>query len=106
MPTPRLRGPARLSAAAAVLLAAGLVTTIQAAPAAAGTVPGKVTVTHVENARWADGYQSKITVSNGTGAPLRDWTVEFSLPEGAQVHRMWNADLEESADGYAVSPPR
>ncbi|MUL40093.1 glycoside hydrolase [Streptomonospora sp. PA3] len=105
MPTPRLRRPARLCAAAAVLLVVPLLSAVQAATAAADTVSGKVTVTHVENARWPGDYQAEITVANGTGAPLRDWTVEFSLPDGAQVDRMWNADLRESRDGYTATPP-
>lgn len=105
MATPRPRPPARLAAAAAILVAVPLVAASQAATAAADTVSGRLTVTQVENARWPGGYQAEITVANGTGAPLSDWTVEFSLPEGAQVDQMWNASLDKSADGYTVTPP-
>ncbi|GAA1783635.1 glycosyl hydrolase family 18 protein [Streptomonospora arabica] len=105
MATPRYRPPARLAAAAAVVLAAPLLAAAQAATAEADTATGRLTVTQVENARWPGGYQAQITVANGTGAPVSDWTVEFSLPEGAQVGHMWNADLNRGSGGYTATPP-
>ncbi|MFB9801954.1 cellulose binding domain-containing protein, partial [Streptomonospora salina] len=106
MATPRHRPPARTAAAAAILVAVPLVSATQASTAAADTTaPGTLTVTQIENARWPGGYQAEITVANGTGSPVSDWTVDFSLPDGAQVEHLWNASLDEDGDGYTATPP-
>ncbi|GAA3752428.1 chitinase [Spinactinospora alkalitolerans] len=100
------RSPARFATAAAALVLIPLAPLAHAETAGADTGDGRVTVTQTENARWPSGYQAEITVTNDTGAPLEDWTIEFALPEGAKVHQMWNATLEPDSGGYTATPPR
>lgn len=65
-----------------------------------------ITVTYVESARWDTGYTGEFTVHNASGTDLTDWDIEFELPEGSQIHELWNAALDGTAeDGYTVTPP-
>ena len=64
------------------------------------------TAEHTEVSRWPGGYQAQITITNPGTEPLEDWSLEFTLPEGAGVHQMWNAELEESGGAYTAAPPR
>ncbi|WP_017538319.1 glycosyl hydrolase family 18 protein [Nocardiopsis halophila] len=95
--------PAAGAAAAALLL-------VPLSPGTAHAAPGEgasPTAVHTENARWPGGYQAQITITNPGAEPLEDWSLEFELPEGAEVHQMWNAELAEpeGSGGYTAAPP-
>jgi chitinase len=95
----------RLAAVAAAVLLAPLAPT--AAPAAAQQAEAAdLTVTYTESARWNTGYTGQITVHNASDAPVHDWAVEFSLPDGSRIHELWNATLAGTPAGYTVTPPR
>lgn len=79
---------------AVAALGALLLIPLVALPAPA-QADGVVTVTHEEKARWPSGFQTEVTISNGTAAPVEDWTIDFALPDGAKVHQMWNAALAD-----------
>ncbi|MFC9088564.1 glycosyl hydrolase family 18 protein [Nocardiopsis dassonvillei] len=94
------------AAAAAVLLAPLAATAVPAAAAAAEeTAPAGLTVTYTESARWNTGYTGQITVHNASDAPVEDWAVEFSLPDGSRIHELWNATLAGTPGGYTITPP-
>ncbi|PDP84893.1 glycoside hydrolase [Glycomyces fuscus] len=94
----------RLAAVAAAVLLAPLAPT--AAPAAAQQADAAdLTVTYTESARWNTGYTGQITLHNASDAPVDDWAVEFSLPDGSRIHELWNATLSGTPAGYTVTPP-
>nr|WP_218883287.1 glycoside hydrolase family 18 chitinase [Spinactinospora alkalitolerans] len=74
-------------------------------PTTASADAADVTVVYSEGARWDTGYSGQFTIDNGSSAPLTDWTIEFTLPEGASVGSLWNATMERSGDTYTLTPP-
>ena len=99
------RSSTLLAALAAAVLAAPLAVAPSTA-AADEADASDLTVTYVESARWNTGYTGEITVHNASDAPVDDWTVEFSLPDGSRIHELWNASLAGTAEGYTITPPR
>ncbi len=95
----------RLAAAAAAVLLAPLAATAVPAAAAEETAPADLTVTYTESTRWNTGYTGQITVHNASDAPVDDWAVEFSLPDGSRIHELWNATLAGTPGGYTITPP-
>ncbi|MFW6641739.1 glycosyl hydrolase family 18 protein [Nocardiopsis algeriensis] len=96
-----MRQAALLAAAAlTVPLTAALPASAEEASPAAG-----LTVSYTETARWNTGYSGRITVRNDSDAPVEDWEIAFSLPDGSRIHQMWNADVSAASDGYTVTPP-
>ncbi|WP_017593607.1 glycosyl hydrolase family 18 protein [Nocardiopsis potens] len=98
---PRLRLRDRIAALAAALIAAPLVLT--ASPAAAA--PGDVTVVYTEGSGWETGYSGQFTIDNAGSAELSDWTIEVTLPKGAEIASLWNATMKRSGDTYTLTPP-
>ncbi|KIH99256.1 glycoside hydrolase [Streptomonospora alba] len=95
---PRIR-----PAAAAVLAAALAATPMFAAPAAADAAD--ITVVYTEGQTWETGYSGQFTIVNEGDSALQDWTLEFSLPDGASLSSIWNAEMDESGGAYTVTPP-
>ena len=94
---------------AAAALAVPLVTAAHpaaASPASTGSATSAgLTVTYTESARWNTGYTGEIVVHNASDAPVDDWEIEFSLPDGSRIHQLWNATLAGDPSGYTITPP-
>lgn len=74
---------------AAVALAAGLATTITAAPAAQAATAG-CHVTYTVPSQWTGGFQANITIVN-FGPPLVNWTLGFTFVDpGQRVIQGWS----------------
>ncbi|MFD0804316.1 cellulose binding domain-containing protein, partial [Streptomonospora algeriensis] len=85
------------------LAAAVAASPLFAAPAAADAAD--ITVVYTEGQTWETGYSGQFTIINDGGTALQDWTLEFSLPDGAAVSSIWNAEIAESGGTYTVTPP-
>jgi hypothetical protein len=48
-----------------------------------------------KTASWATGYEATITVANEGRGTIEGWTVEFDLPQGAEVQTYWNAGVSQ-----------
>ncbi|WP_017580890.1 glycoside hydrolase family 18 chitinase [Nocardiopsis valliformis] len=99
MRTPRIRNPLAALFAALLVIPLALFTT----PASADT--SDVTVTYVESGRWNTGYGGQLTIDNASGAPLSDWTVRFTLPQGSTITSLWNASHSVSGGIHTITPP-
>ncbi|CNE32205.1 chitinase [Mycobacterium tuberculosis] len=69
----------------AVLLLALLV------PATAHAAGASATFTKTSD--WGSGWEGRFTLTNGTGAAVNGWRVEFDLPAGTSVGSYWDALL-------------
>ncbi|GGP99008.1 hypothetical protein GCM10010140_31240 [Streptosporangium pseudovulgare] len=85
-----------------------------AAGAAAGTpdAPGSATasdvgctatVTLVES--WPGGYRGAATISNVSGRPMRDWYIQWLLPQGAKLTQAWNGTPMQSGPIAMIHAP-
>ncbi|MFG2000904.1 chitinase [Spirillospora sp. NPDC048911] len=45
---------------------------------------------------WGSGYEGKYTITNGSGAAISSWRVEFDLPAGTSLGTYWDALLTTS----------
>uniref|UniRef100_UPI001ABF7A1B cellulose binding domain-containing protein n=1 Tax=Amycolatopsis kentuckyensis TaxID=218823 RepID=UPI001ABF7A1B len=72
----------------------GLFTAVGAIAVGLVTVPasaaGGVGAAFTKGSDWGTGYEGKYTISNGSGATLPSWTVEFDLPSGAKISSLWD----------------
>ncbi|WP_283133514.1 fibronectin type III domain-containing protein [Rhizohabitans arisaemae] len=91
---------------AAVLLAAAT-TLIWSGPtrAASGSAQAVVppltpTATVVKTQDWGSGWQGQVTITNGSGAGLLNWRVEFDLPAGYAVTSAWDARLTRNGQRF------
>ena len=51
---------------------------------------------------WGSGFEGKISITNNTGGNLDSWSLEFDFSN--QIDNIWDAQIEESADGsYVIS---
>ncbi len=73
----------------AVLLLALLV------PATAHAAAG-ASATFSKPADWGSGWEGRFTLTNGTGAAINGWRVEFDLPAGTTVGSYWDALLTKN----------
>ena len=49
---------------------------------------------------WGSGFEGKISITNNTGGNIDSWDLEFDFPN--QIDNIWDAEIEESADGSYV----
>ena len=49
---------------------------------------------------WGSGFEGKISITNNTGGNIDSWDLEFDFPN--QIDDIWDAKIEESADGSYV----
>ncbi|WP_408648667.1 glycosyl hydrolase family 18 protein [Streptomonospora mangrovi] len=90
---------------AAALVPVLAATSLLAASAPASAAPGEVTVVYTQGQTWETGYSGQFTIINETSSALEDWTIRFTLPDGAAVSSLWNASLNRSGGTYTVTPP-
>ncbi|NRQ40649.1 carbohydrate-binding protein [Nonomuraea sp. NN258] len=62
------------------------------------------TATFVKVADWGSGFEGKVTVTNGTSAPL-NWNVQFDVPAGHSIPSAWDAVMTRSGQHYTFTPP-
>jgi hypothetical protein len=55
---------------------------------------------------WSTGYTAQYVVTNNSGQPEKDWTLEFDLPAGAKLSSLWNAESSVSGQHVTVKPPK
>jgi endo-1,4-beta-xylanase len=77
-------------AAAACVIAAGVVVALPASAAAAGC-----SVTYAVSSQWQGGFGANVSVTN-LGDPLNGWTLAWSYGAGQQVTQAWNATVTQS----------
>ncbi|GAA2726030.1 cellulose binding domain-containing protein [Actinocorallia aurantiaca] len=71
------------------------------APPVSGTTAQGVEVTY-RTVEVSDGYfEGEVTLTNGTGAELKDWTLSFTYP-GASIRNVWAGHLWTRDDGTVV----
>ncbi len=61
-------------------------------------ISGEVDFTLVKD--WGSGFEGKISITNNTGGNLDGWSLEFDFPN--QIDNIWDAEVEENADGSYV----
>ena len=87
-----------LTAAAAVLVAAGTFAVVQAGPAAAATA---CTVGWTAN-QWSTGFTAEVRVTN-TGAPVSSWTLGWTFAGDQRISNGWNAQVTQSGNAVTAS---
>jgi Cellulose binding domain len=64
---------------------------------------GGCTVTSTVASSWATGYVNDFTVTNGSSAPIANWTVSFSFAGTQRVSSFWNSVVTQAAGSAQVS---
>jgi hypothetical protein len=85
---PRKRLKTSLIAAAALVLAGGLIAVVTPAEAA-----GSVTATYALVGEWNGKFQASYTVANGSAATVSSWKVEFDLAAGTTIDSSWDSTI-------------
>jgi chitinase len=67
-----------------------LLLVLAVAPAAHAAAPG---ATFSKPSDWGSGWEGRFTLTNGSGAAINGWRVEFDLPAGTSVGSYWDALL-------------
>ncbi|MFF0310743.1 cellulose binding domain-containing protein [Streptosporangium sp. NPDC004379] len=86
----------------------GSTATAAKTPDAAGTATASAagctaTVTLVES--WPGGYRGAATISNVSGRPMRDWYIQWLLPQGAKLTQAWNGTPMQSGPIAMIHAP-
>jgi chitinase len=88
----------RLALCAGVAVAAA----VAAVPMTSAFGAGNVTTTFAASSDWGSGHEVRVTVTNGTDAPVNTWRVEFDLPAGTTISSFWDADVTRSGNRYTA----
>jgi hypothetical protein len=83
----------------AMLITAGIAVRV----AAADEHP-ELTARYSEVGFWDGGLIGTFAITNPSTRSAADWTLSFSLPDGAKVAGVWNGVLTESGGTYTVAP--
>ncbi|MET8906972.1 glycosyl hydrolase family 18 protein [Micromonospora sp. NPDC004551] len=75
---------------------------VAAVPMATASAAGSVTATFTKVQDWGTGHEAKVTVTNGTGASVDTWRIEFDLPAGTTISSSWDADVTSSGNHYVA----
>lgn len=84
-----------VSAFAAVILA--LASTSVAHAAAAGA---RLVVQHT----WQDGFIARWVITNYSTVPMTDWKLEFDMPMGQSISRVWSSTFTQYGTHYVITP--
>ncbi|MEU5879067.1 cellulose binding domain-containing protein [Spirillospora sp. NPDC047279] len=79
-----------------VLLTVPLLLLPPAMPAGTAHAAAAASAAFTRTADWGSGYEGKYTITNGTGAAITSWRVEFDLPAGSAAGTYWDALLTTS----------
>ncbi|MEU6357020.1 cellulose binding domain-containing protein [Streptomyces sp. NPDC047072] len=58
---------------------------------------------YTKTSDWSTGYTAQYVVTNNSGAPDRDWKLEFDLPSGSRLSSLWNAESSVSGQHVTVT---
>ncbi|MFG3072396.1 cellulose binding domain-containing protein [Streptomyces sp. NPDC048225] len=61
---------------------------------------------YTKTSAWSTGYTAQYVVTNNTGQPKADWTLEFDLPSGTKLGSLWNAESKTDGQHVTVTPPK
>ncbi|MFC0030503.1 glycosyl hydrolase family 18 protein [Micromonospora chaiyaphumensis] len=75
---------------------------VAAVPMATASAAGSVTATFTKVQDWGTGHEARVTVTNGTGASVDTWRIEFDLPAGTTISSSWDADVTSSGNHYVA----
>ncbi|GAA3746598.1 glycosyl hydrolase family 18 protein [Plantactinospora mayteni] len=67
-------------------------------PITAALGAGSLTTSFTASSDWGSGHEVRVTVTNGTDAPVANWRVEFDLPAGTTISSFWDADVTRSGN--------
>ncbi|MEJ3746815.1 glycosyl hydrolase family 18 protein [Actinomycetes bacterium KLBMP 9797] len=86
-----------------LVAAVALTTVLALQPALRAFGAGSVTVTFASTSDWGTGHEVRVTVTNGTDAPVSTWRVEFDLPAGTAISSSWDADVVRTGNHYVAT---
>ncbi|MFI7074034.1 glycosyl hydrolase family 18 protein [Micromonospora sediminicola] len=75
---------------------------VAAVPMTTASAAGSVTATFTKVQDWGTGHETRVTVTNGTGAGVNGWRIEFDLPSGTAIGSSWDADVTRSGNHYVA----
>ncbi|WP_431935534.1 glycosyl hydrolase family 18 protein [Micromonospora sp. RP3T] len=75
---------------------------VAAVPMTTASAAGSVTATFTKVQDWGTGHEGRVTVTNGTGASVNGWRIEFDLPSGTSISSSWDADVTRTGDHYVA----
>ncbi|MEI7715388.1 MAG: cellulose binding domain-containing protein, partial [Mycobacterium sp.] len=96
-----------LKAAAATGGTTGGGTTASTATATTGTTTAStnpLTATYAVSSQWNGGSVAGYTITNTGTAPLTNWQLQFTLPQGGSITNLWNGQLTQSGTQVTVTP--
>ncbi|WP_431926154.1 glycosyl hydrolase family 18 protein [Micromonospora wenchangensis] len=76
--------------------------TVAAVPVTSAFGAGSVTATFASAQDWGTGHEGRVTVTNGSGASVSTWRIEFDLPSGTTISTFWDADVTSSGNHYVA----
>ena len=98
MPRPRrLRSTVAWAVALLLPLFAAVATGSHAAAA------GAVTASCAKTQDWGTGFGGSCTITNGTGAAISSWKLEFDLPSGTSITSSWDSVRTSSGGHYTFT---
>ncbi|MGP3691571.1 cellulose binding domain-containing protein [Streptomyces sp. IBSNAI002] len=65
---------------------------------------GAMAVSFAKTAQWSTGYTGCYELRNASPHMQKDWRLEFVLPEGVEIHSMWNATYAVTGRTVTVTP--
>ncbi|MFY1686920.1 glycosyl hydrolase family 18 protein [Plantactinospora sp. WMMB782] len=71
-------------------------------PVTAALGAGSLTTSFTASSDWGSGHEVRVTVTNGTDAPVANWRIEFDLPAGTTISSFWDADVTRSGNRYVA----
>ncbi|MFG2007590.1 glycosyl hydrolase family 18 protein [Micromonospora sp. NPDC048868] len=86
----------------ALWVGAVMAVTAATVPMASAFGAGSVTAGFAKAQDWGTGHETRVTVTNGTSAPVSTWRIEFDLPSGTSISSSWDADVTRSGDHYVA----
>ncbi|MGV9309241.1 chitinase [Nonomuraea sp. NPDC003727] len=63
-----------------------------------------LTATFAKAADWGSGFEGRVTITNGTSAPV-SWNVQFDVPAGYSIPSAWDATMSRSGQHYTFTAP-
>ncbi|MGC5331016.1 glycosyl hydrolase family 18 protein [Micromonospora sp. DT62] len=86
----------------ALWVGAVMAVTAATVPMASAFGAGSVTAGFAKAQDWGTGHETRVTVTNGTSAPVSTWRIEFDLPSGTSISSSWDADVTRTGDHYVA----
>ncbi|MEV6947479.1 cellulose binding domain-containing protein [Streptomyces sp. NPDC051172] len=68
--------------------------------------PAAVGAAFSKTSEWETGYTGQYVVTNNTQETKWDWSLEFDVPQGAQITAVWDASWTMNGQHLSVKPPQ